>query len=251
MKNEKVVILAGGRGTRMSGSNAPIPKPMMEVGGYPMLYHIMMHYMKYDYNKFIISAGYKAEYIKNWFISFCPEVHIHNGVVEFGKTETELDDIDVRIVDTGVESQTGGRIKGIEKYVKNDDYFLCTYGDGLSDVNISDLVFYHSHDPRMLVTLTTVHPLPRFGKIEFDHYLVSRFDEKPMESEWINGGFYVMSPKIFRFIPYMSTNFEKEVLPELARDRKLVAFKHTGFWQCADTPRDLEYLNELYDKGEI
>jgi len=165
MKQESVVILAGGKGTRMGGSGSSIPKPMMEIGGYPMLYHIIYHYRTFGYYKFIISAGYKSDYIKNWFLSFCPDLHIYKGLVEFSESAIWAQDLDVRVVNTGLNTETGGRIKGIEKYVNQDEYFLVTYGDGLSDIDINKAVENFINQGDLTVAqVTAVHPPTTFWK---------------------------------------------------------------------------------------
>lgn len=239
----KVVILAGGKGTRISEETKAIPKPMLMVGDRPIIHHIMDIYRKYGCDDFVIAAGYKSGYIHAYYLGLTPKDIHFNG----GWTQYDFDEFRVKVVNTGEETMTGGRLKRLAPFL--DDTFLMTYGDGLANVNISCLVANHSVS-QALVTLTAVHPVPRFGSMKFDLYgEVSEFSEKPMDGEsWINGGFFVIEPKALDFIKGDSTNWEKDVLPILVSQKRLYAFVHLGFWQCVDTLRDLEHIQEIYQK---
>ena len=225
----KVVILAGGLGTRLSEYTKKIPKPMVKVKNKPIITHIMEHYAKFGFKNFYIAAGYKQQTIKNYF-------------------KNKKFDWKIKIIDTGQKTMTGGRLKRLEKYLKNET-FLLTYGDGLSNVNIKKLIKFHKNN-NAIVTLTAVRPPARFGAIKIKGKKVSYFKEKSRLNEgWINGGFFVMEPNIFRFIKNDKTFLEKEPLSTLGRKNKLNAFKHNGFWQCMDTIRDKEILEkELKNK---
>jgi len=248
----KVVILAGGLGTRISEESHLRPKPMIEIGEHPILWHIMKIYSYYGFNEFIICLGYKGYIIKEYFadyylhtsdITFDFSNHnnmiIHNNIAEPWK---------VTLVDTGLNTQTGGRIKRIRHYL-NNDRFMLTYGDGVSNVNISDLLAYHTkHQP--LVTMTAIQPGGRFGVLDINHTnnRVNQFVEKAKEDGgWINGGFMIVEPEIFNYIHDDFTLFEKEPLETVAALGKLQAFKHNGFWQCMDTQRDKVQLEQLWN----
>lgn len=224
----KVIILAGGFGTRISEESHLTPKPMIEIGGMPILWHIMKIYSKYGINDFVICCGYKGEIIKEFF--------------EKGNNPSW----NVELVDTGLDTMTGGRIKRIEKYV--DDTFCLTYGDGLSDVNIHELISFHK-EKKSLGTLTAIHPPERFGVLTLSDYYVTEFNEKHTgESSWINGGFFVFEPDLFDYLKDGdSTILEKKPLETLAQQKKLTAFKHTGFWHPMDTLRDKTYLENLWN----
>ncbi|HKL94725.1 MAG TPA: glucose-1-phosphate cytidylyltransferase [Clostridia bacterium] len=245
----KVVILAGGYGTRISEESHLKPKPMVEIGGKPILWHIMKSYSFYGFNEFIICAGYKQHVIKEFFNNYYlhqsnvtfdfrdgNNLTIHNNVAEPWK---------VTIVDTGVDTMTGGRVKRISEYLDNETFML-TYGDGVCDVNIKELYDYHKANKK-LATLTAVQPGGRFGTIEFSYdSVISKFAEKRKEDGgWINGGFMVLEPEIIKFIEDDKTVFEKEPLEHVCAINELVAYKHNGFWQCMDTLRDKNYLEEL------
>ena len=224
----KVIILAGGFGTRISEESHLTPKPMIEIGGMPILWHIMKIYSKYGINDFVICCGYKGEIIKEFF--------------EKGNNPSW----NVELVDTGLDTMTGGRIKRIEKYV--EDTFCLTYGDGLSDVNIHELISFHK-EKKSLGTLTAIHPPERFGVLTLSDYYVTEFNEKHTgESSWINGGFFVFEPDLFDYLKDGdSTILEKKPLETLAQQKKLTAFKHTGFWHPMDTLRDKTYLENLWN----
>lgn len=247
----KVVILAGGLGTRISEESHLRPKPMIEIGDHPILWHIMKIYSHYGFNDFIICLGYKGYMIKEYFadyylhtsdITFDFTNHnkmiIHNNIAEPWK---------VTLVDTGLNTQTGGRIKRIQRYV-NDEPFMLTYGDGVCNVNIPKLLSYHNeHHP--LVTMTAIQPGGRFGVLDINHSTnnIRKFVEKAKEDGgWINGGFMVIDPAVFDYIKNDDMPFEQDPLEHIAADGKLYAFKHNGFWQCMDTQRDKFQLEELW-----
>jgi len=223
----KAVILAGGYGTRISEESHLKPKPMIEIGGKPIIWHIMKIYATYGINDFIICCGYKGEIIKKYFESFDSEPW------------------NVELIDTGLDTMTGGRIKRIQNHI--DETFCLTYGDGVSDVNIRDLISFHN-SKKSLATLTAIHPPERFGVLNISGEYVTEFHEKHRgESSWINGGFFVFEPKIFDYLSDGdSTILEKKPLETLAQEQNLTAFKHNGFWYPMDTLRDKNYLENLW-----
>ena len=224
----KVVILAGGLGTRLSEYTKNIPKPMVKIKNIPMILHIMKHYSKFGFKEFYIAAGYKQEVIKNYFKK-----------KRYGWK--------IKIVDTGQKTMTGGRIKRLRKFLNNET-FLLTYGDGLSNVNLKKLVKFHKKN-KGVATLTAVRPPARFGAIKINGKKVIYFKEKSkLDEGWINGGFFVFEPEIFKYIKNDKTFLEKEPLSTLGRKKKLNAFKHKGFWQCMDTIRDKEILEKSFTK---
>lgn len=248
----KVVLLAGGFGTRISEESHLKPKPMIEIGEQPILWHIMKHYSSYGYNEFIICAGYKQHIIKQYFADYYlhrsditfdfsdgGNIVVHNNVSEPWK---------VTVVDTGLNTMTGGRIKRIQKYI-GDEPFMMTYGDGVSDVNISELVNFHKRHGK-LVTMTAVQPEGRFGILDLDGEAVKAFREKSQDDMgYINAGFMVLQPEVFSTIEDDSTIFERAPLETLANKGELIAFRHDGFWQCMDTQRDKQKLEELWASG--
>ncbi len=251
----KVVILAGGLGTRLAEETTVRPKPMVEIGGKPMLWHIMKIYEQYGYNDFIICLGYKGNYIKEYFINYYLyssdlTVELANNKLEVHYSSTES--FKVTLVDTGAETNTAGRIKRIKRYV-GDETFMLTYGDGVADIDINELVQFHKASGKY-VTLTSIQMPGRFGTIKTDERgIVSDFKEKYVGDEvWINGGFFVLEPKIFDYLQGdMDTiQWEKKPLIEIAKDHQLVAYKHTGFWKCMDALRDKVELEELWQSGK-
>jgi glucose-1-phosphate cytidylyltransferase len=247
----KVAILAGGVGSRLVEETETKPKPMVEIGGRPILWHIMMHYAAYGFNEFVIALGYKGEVIKKYMVDFCKlnsdltvefssgRVKIHNGY---------RPDWKVDLVDTGMNTLTGGRIKRLAPYLGNETFML-TWGDGVSDVNLRDLLAFHRSHGK-LATLTAVRPPARFGHLEFKGNQVVRFTEKPQTSEgWINGAFFVLEPEIFDYIDGDDTQWEREPLERLSRDSQLIAYHHSSFWQCMDTLRDKKLLESLWETG--
>ncbi len=249
----KVVLLAGGFGTRLSEETDNKPKPMIEIGGRPILWHIMKQFSYYGYNEFIICAGYKQQVIKEWFSNYFlytsdvtfkldkdNEMIVHNRYAEPWT---------VSIIDTGLNTMTGGRLKRIREYV-NGKPFLMTYGDGVSDVDIKDLVSFHEKLD-CLVTMTVVQPESRYGNIDFDGDYARSFREKSIHDlGWINAGFMVIEPEVLDYIDGDNTVFEREPLERLAEMGKLTCFRHRGFWQCMDTLRDKRMLEELIEKDK-
>lgn len=246
----KVVILAGGYGTRISEESTVRPKPMVEIGGHPILWHIMKIYSSYGLNEFVICLGYKGSMIKEYFIDYFMHmsdvrIDIRNNKTTFLQNNAEP--WIITLVDTGENSMTGGRLKRVRKYV-DDETFCLTYGDGVTDVNIIDLIQFH-HANKTHATLTAVQPPGRYGVFDLkgDQPLITRFREKPKEeAAWINGGFFVLEPQVFDFIDGDLTVFEQEPMQKLARDGMLAAYKHDGFWQSMDTLRDRNVLEDLW-----
>ena len=248
----KVLLLAGGFGTRMSEYTESIPKPMVSIGGQPILLHIMNTYAKYGHKDFYIATGYKSQIVKDYFLNFRNlnsnfTINLGNGQLDFH----EVKDLDwnITIVDTGKETMTGGRIKRMKKYFSEDN-FLMTYGDGVSDININKLIDFHSEHKKMC-TVTAVHPNARFGELEINENMVTSFKEKPQTSKgWINGGYFVMSPKIFDFIEGDKTVLEREPLEKLSEIKELMAYHHDDYWQCIDTKRDRDVLENLWNSNK-
>ena len=246
----KVVILAGGFGTRISEESHLRPKPMVEVGGMPVLWHVMKYYSSFGLNEFIICAGYKQNVIKEWFADYY--INHSDVTFDFVKKEkitvhaTESDPWRVTVVDTGLNTMTGGRIKRIGRYL-DDEPFCMTYGDGVSNVDIAkELEFHKKHGK--LATLTTVHPDSRFGVLDIQSNQIMAFREKSdADVGWINGGFMILDPKVLDYIEGDSTVFERDPLEKLVADGQLMAFRHRGFWQCMDTLRDKERLEGLWN----
>ena len=247
----KAVILAGGLGTRLSEETVLRPKPMVEIGGKPILWHIMKIYSAHGINEFVICLGYRGYLIKEYFSNY----FLHSSDVTFDVANNKMEIHDnkaepwrVTLVDTGNETMTGGRIKRIRKFVGNED-FCMTYGDGVGNIDIPALIRFHKAQGKF-ATVTATRPPGRFGAVKLDGDLVDSFEEKPTgDGGYINGGFFVLSPKIFDYIAGDSTVWEQEPMRKLAEDRQLVAFKHDGFWQPMDTLRDKNHLENLWDKG--
>ena len=227
----KVVLLAGGFGTRLSEYTKTIPKPMVNIAGKPMLFYIMKLYAKYGYKDFYIALGYKGNVVKKFF-------------------NKKFFDWNINLIETGKNTMTGGRLKRLKKYIGKET-FMMTYGDGLSDINLKKLLEFHQKNKK-LVTLTAVRPPARFGVIKFKGQLVSYFKEKSkLDEGWINGGFFVMEPEFLKFIKDDQTYLEREPLEKVTKQRQLVAFKHKGFWQCMDTQRDKDKLNKALNSKKI
>jgi glucose-1-phosphate cytidylyltransferase len=247
----KVVILAGGLGTRLAEETEVKPKPMVEIGERPILWHIMKHYAHYGFNEFIIALGYKGEVIKRFFLEHSTlhgsfSIDMNTGRVISRQEAPEK--WRVHLVDTGLESSTGGRIGRVRDYLDNEP-FMMTYGDGVSNVHLNELLALHKKNKR-IVTLTAVRPPARFGGLIFDGDLIAQFTEKPQIGEgWINGGFMVMESEILNYIPSDSTNLEAQVLEQLAKEEQLAAYRHDDFWQCMDTLRDKRQLENLWHEG--
>jgi glucose-1-phosphate cytidylyltransferase len=248
----KVVILAGGLGTRLSEETEVKPKPMVEIGERPILWHIMKHYASYGFKEFIIALGYKGDMIKRFFLESTALQDSFSIDMSSGKVTSInriVEDWIVHLVDTGLESSTGGRIARVRSHLENETFML-TYGDGVSNLNLDALLALHKKYNRV-VTLTAVRPPARFGGLVFDGDLISQFTEKPQIGEgWINGGFMVMEPKIFDYIPSDLTNLEAQVLEQLAKEDQLAAYRHEDFWQCMDTLRDKRQLEGLWQSGK-
>jgi glucose-1-phosphate cytidylyltransferase len=250
----KVVILAGGYGTRISEESHLKPKPMIEIGGKPILWHIMKTYSYYGYNDFIICLGYKGYVIKEYFAHYF--LHESDITFDFNTNKQTIHHVHaepwkVTLVNTGLETMTGGRLKRVKEYLNMDEPFMFTYGDGVSNVNINELVESHNkHDK--LATVTTVQPSGRFGALDLtDDNMVKGFQEKPKgDGGWINAGYFVLDPKVLNYIENDETIFEQQPLINLALDGQLQAFKHNDFWQPMDTVRDKKYLEELLKNNE-
>jgi len=249
----KVVILAGGLGTRLSEETVVKPKPMVEIGGWPVLWHIMKIYSHYGFNEFVICLGYKGYMIKEYFANYYLHqadvtIDIANNSFEYHKCKTCNENWKVTLVDTGMDTMTGGRIKRISEYI--DGTFMLTYGDGVADININDLVGYHNRQGKM-VTMTTVKPEGRFGAVEMDDSgTISRFQEKPKgDGSWINGGFFVCEPDVFEYIEGDSTIWERDPMENIAKLGQASAYKHDGFWKPMDTLRDKTELERLWSSG--
>lgn len=250
----KVVILAGGFGTRISEESHLKPKPMIEIGDQPILWHIMKGYSYYGFNEFIICAGYKQQIIKEYF----SEYYLHRSDItfDFSRDNTKLihnnvaEPWKVTIVDTGLNTLTGGRVKRVKDYI-GDETFMLTYGDGVSDVNISELLDFHKKGGK-LATMTAIQPGGRFGTLDIDDSSIIRhFAEKRKEDGgWINGGYMVLEPEILDYIEGDQTIFERDPLERLSEEGQLQAYKYDGFWQCMDTMRDKLYLEELLEQGK-
>ena len=251
----KVIILAGGFGTRLSEETDIIPKPMVRIGNLPIIEHIMNIYSSFDHKEFYLALGYKSEYIKEYFLKYkylYSDISIdlkNNKVNVFRKKQN---DWKINLIDTGLESMTGGRLKRMREYVGNETFML-TYGDGLANIDIESLVnFHHSHGK--IATVTAVRPIARFGELEFDDKednKIKTFMEKSQINQgWINGGFFVFNSEIFDYLEDDKTILERRPLESLAKDSELHAFKHDGFWQCMDTKRDKDFLNDLEMSGQ-
>lgn len=248
----KVAILAGGRGSRLAEETHIKPKPMVEIGGRPILWHIMMHYAHYGFQDFLIALGYKGEVIKKYMVDYCAlnsnlTVNLRSGDVT-QHAGGYKPDWNVSLIDTGIPTMTGGRIKRLQPYI-GDETFMLTWGDGVSDVNLHKLLAFHRAHGR-LATMTIVRPPARYGHLELDNSTVTRFSEKPQTAEgWINGAFFVLEPGIFDCIAGDETQWEKEPLEQLARAGELMAYKHTSFWQCMDTLRERHILETMWQSG--
>ncbi|HWV17797.1 MAG TPA: glucose-1-phosphate cytidylyltransferase [Rhodocyclaceae bacterium] len=246
------MILAGGLGTRISEETSVKPKPMVEVGGKPILWHIMKIYSAHGVNEFIICLGYKSYVIKEYFANYF--LHMSNVTFDMAKNKMEVHHNNaepwrVTLVDTGDDTMTGGRIKRLRPYLGEED-FCCTYGDGVGDVDISKLLAFHK-EKGCLATLTATQPPGRFGALVLSEGKVSRFQEKPQgDGAWINGGFFALSPKVLDYIDGDDTAWEKEPMDRLAREGQLSAYLHHGFWQPMDTLRDKSHLEELWASGK-
>ena len=247
----KVAILAGGVGSRLSEETEVKPKPMVEVGGKPILWHIMKHYARHSFRDFVVALGYKGEYIKRYMVDY--STLSSDLTVDFRRSLVSTHngghvDWRVELVDTGQDTATGGRIKRLEKYLTGGTFML-TWGDGVSDIDLHKLLAFHRAHGK-LATVTAVRPPARFGRIELDGNQVTTFTEKPQLGEgWVNGAFFVLEPAVFDYVEGDDTQWEREPLERLAREGQLMAYKHESFWQCMDTLRDKKLLEQLWQDG--
>jgi glucose-1-phosphate cytidylyltransferase len=248
----KAVILCGGLGTRLSEETELKPKPMVEIGGRPILWHILKHYAHYGFNEFALALGYRGEFIKRFFLehyylSSSLTVHLAKG--QATAHDKDREDWLVHLVDTGNQTQTGGRLKRLQELI-GKEVFMATYGDGVSNIDLKKLLEFHRAHKK-LATVTAVRPPARFGGLVFDGDLIKEFTEKPQAGEgWINGGFFVFEPQVFDYIEGDETILEREPLERLAKDSQLVAYRHGDFWQCMDTLRDTRLLESLWQTGK-
>lgn len=245
----KVLILAGGYGTRISEESDVKPKPMIEIGGKPIIWHIMKHYSSYGFNEFVLLLGYKSYVIKEYFANY----YLHNSdvTIDTAKKSIEVhnnysENWKITLLETGLDTMTGGRVKRAKDFIGNEPFFL-TYGDGVSDVNIKELLAFHKKHGKK-ITMTSIQPEGRFGALKIEeNNKISSFLEKPKgDGAWINGGFFVCEPSVINYIVGDSTTFEKEPLENLAKEGELYSYKHDGFWKCMDTLRDKNQLNEMW-----
>lgn len=247
----KTIILAGGLGTRLSEETDILPKPMVEIGDHPILWHIMNIYSKYNHNEFYIALGYKGYQIKRYFLDYNLlksnlSINLEDGSIDHASRTSE--NWKIHLIETGIHTETGGRILRMKDLIGSDTFFL-TYGDGVSNVDLHELLKFHKSHGK-LATVTAVRPPSRFGTLDFDGNSVTSFSEKPQIGEgWINGGFFVLEPEVFDYITDDSTIFEREPLENLAKNSQLEAYKHQGFWQPMDTLRELRLLRSMWDSG--
>jgi glucose-1-phosphate cytidylyltransferase len=247
----KVGILAGGLGSRLSEETETKPKPMVEIGGVPIMWHIMQHYAAYGFRDFVVALGYKGEVIKRYMLDRCELGHdltvsLGRNQVKIHKNETV--DWNIQLIDTGLHTQTGGRVKRLASHFGKGTFML-TWGDGVSDIDLAKLLAFHRAHGK-LATMTAVRPPARFGHLELDGDRIVEFNEKPQAQEgWINGAFFVLESQIFDYIDGDDVHFEREPLERLARDGQLMAFRHTSFWQCMDTIRERNLLESLWQTG--
>jgi glucose-1-phosphate cytidylyltransferase len=247
----RTIILAGGFGTRLAEETDSRPKPMIEIGNRPILWHIMQHYARYWFTDFVVALGYKSEIVKRYFQEYSQlagsmSVNLTRG--EITRHEPPGEDWVVHLIDTGLSTNTGGRVKRVVDWVAADTFML-TYGDGVSDIDLQALLRFHRSHGK-IATVSAVRPPARFGGLEFDGDMVSNFTEKPQTGEgWINGGFFVFEPAVFDLIGGDSDSLELDVLPRLVGHNQLAAYRHHKFWQCMDTLRDKRYLESLWQEG--
>lgn len=246
----KVAILAGGFGTRLAEETDLVPKPMVQIGENPILWHIMSHYGHFGFQDFYIALGYRGDVIKKYFLNYYTissrnlRISLSDGAIDSHKSHEE--EWVVNLIDTGLNTGTGGRIKRLEPWL-NDGTFMATYGDGVCNVNLHKLLEFHKQHGK-LATMTVVHPPARFGDPKLDGDLVVEFSEKPQILDgWINGGFFVFEPQVFDYLDGDNASLERDALEALAREGQLAAYRHTDFWQCMDTLRDKRYLQRLWD----
>ena len=248
----KVIILCGGLGTRISEETQMKPKPMVEIGGLPILWHVMKIYERYDFRDFVIALGYKGGAIKDFFLNYASRMNDLNINLRAGTTKylsNTTENWNVSLFDTGQDTLTGGRLLRLKDSINST--FMLTYGDGVCDLNIEELVKFHkSHDK--IATVTAVRPTARFGGMKIENQEVTQFHEKPQAGEgWINGGFFVFEPEIFNYLENDKTILERDPLERLSQESQLMAFQHSGFWQCMDTLRDKNFLEKIYASKQI
>ena len=248
----KVIILCGGLGTRISEETQMKPNPMVEIGGLPILWHVMKIYERYDFRDFVIALGYKGEAIKDFFLNYASRMNDLNINLRASTTKyisNTTEDWNVSLFDTGQDTLTGGRLLRLKDSINST--FMLTYGDGVCDVNIEELVKFHkSHDK--IATVTAVRPTARFGGMKIENQEVTQFQEKPQAGEgWINGGFFVFEPEIFNYLENDKTILERDPLERLSQESQLMAFQHSGFWQCMDTLRDKNFLEKIYASKQV
>ena len=248
-----IVILAGGFGSRLAEETEVKPKPMVEIGGYPILWHIMKHFAHYGHKEFFIALGYKSEMIKRYFLDYSAlsgsmTINLASGEVETQNKSCD-EDWKVHLIDTGLQTLTGGRVKRLERFLSGDT-FMVTYGDGVSDIDLGELMRFHKAHGKV-ATVTAVRPPARFGGLVFDGDLVTEFTEKPQIGEgWINGGFLMFEPEVFNYLSGDKSSLEADAMERLAVDNQLVAYRHGGFWQCMDTMRDMRLLQSLWQNDK-
>jgi glucose-1-phosphate cytidylyltransferase len=249
----KTIILCGGLGTRISEETSVRPKPMVEIGGYPIVWHIMKWYESHGYNDFLLALGYKGDYIKDYFLNYRRKksdlkIDFQSNSIVY--SNSELENWNLSLVDTGELTMTGGRLLRFKNYLSDGEIFMVTYGDGVSNIDINKLVSFHKSHGK-IATISAVRPPVRFGELDIDNNnVVNSFQEKPQAGNgWINGGFFVFDTRIFNFIDGDRTLLEREPLEKLAKLNELVAYKHEGFWQCMDTIRDRDLLQDLWSNN--
>ena len=251
----KVVILCGGKGTRLREETEYRPKPLVQIGGKPILWHIMKTYSAFGFHEFVLCLGYKGEMIKDYFINYDllnSDFTISLGTKQIVRDNVAHDEANWRVslVDTGDETMTGGRLARIRNYIGSDEDFLVTYGDGVADINMHELVRFH-RDSGRVATLTGVHPIGRFGELAVEDGAVRRFAEKPASSDtWVNGGYFVLNRRIFDYLAGDDCIFERKPLERLSSEGQLGVYQHPGYWQCMDTLRDMEQLNHEWAVGK-
>ncbi len=247
----KVVILGGGLGTRLSEETESRPKPMVEIGGHPIIWHIMKHYAGHGFRDFVLALGYKGEEIKRFFLDYSrlsSSLTVNLATGQSSSHEEAPENWTVHLIDTGLKTNTGARVKRLQPWLEGETFML-TYGDGVCDIDLKELLRFHRGHGR-LATVTAVRPPARFGGLIFDGDLVSDFTEKPQIGEgWINGGFMVLEPGVFDYLAGEDPSLEADTLEHLAADRQLAAYKHDNFWQCMDTLRDVRLLENLWQSG--
>lgn len=248
----KTVILCGGLGTRLSEETQIKPKPMVEIGHRPILWHIMKIYEKYNFSDFVLALGYKGETIKDYFLNYNSyqsdiRIGLRNRVIEY--TNPTVEDWVVSLINTGANTMTGGRLLRLKEYLQPHGTFMLTYGDGVADVNLNKLLEFHRKHGK-IATISAVRPSARFGGLQLDKGQVTNFEEKPQSGEgWINGGFFVLEPEVFDYLENDASVLEQEPMENLAKDQQLMAYQHSGYWQCMDTIRDRDLLQQAWDTG--